>query len=203
MPSRPLINHRALRESRVLGCLILVAACGDLHVTAAGIQIKPTLTLGGWVPMKASGGVMAMGDLVLAGAGCVRCRHHSARAGSWVHGPRERRRLSGERSAGRNHSRRRLRGATVDGVGTAINLQPTGGGKAAITGNFIMIGSKVNAVVRALRESGIEVTSLRNHLLGEAPRLFFMHFRANDDVVKLARGLRAARDKTNSKRPTS
>ena len=86
------------------------------------------------------------------------------------------------------------------GLGTAINFQPTGGGKAAITGDFVMIGSEVNPVIRALRENGIEVTSLHNHLLNDEPRLFFMHFWANDDALELARGLRAALDKTNSRR---
>jgi hypothetical protein len=86
------------------------------------------------------------------------------------------------------------------GVATAINFQPTGGGKAAITGDFVMIASEVNPVIRALRENGIEVTALHSHMLGEEPRLFFMHFWANDDAVKLARGLRAALDKTNSAR---
>ena len=84
------------------------------------------------------------------------------------------------------------------GVATAINFQPTGGGKAAITGDFVMTASEVNPVSRALRENGIEVTALHSHMLGEEPRLFFMHFWANDDAVKLARGLRAALDKTNS-----
>jgi hypothetical protein len=86
------------------------------------------------------------------------------------------------------------------GVATAINFQPTGGGKAAITGDFVMIASEVNPVIRALRENGIEVTALHSHMLGEEPRLFFMHFWANDDALKLARGLRAALDKTNSAR---
>jgi hypothetical protein len=86
------------------------------------------------------------------------------------------------------------------GLGTAINFQPTVGGKAAITGDFVMVASEVNAVIRALRENGIEVTSLHNHLLNETPRLFFMHFWANDDAGKLARGLRAALDKTNSRK---
>jgi hypothetical protein len=86
------------------------------------------------------------------------------------------------------------------GLGTAINFQPTGGGKAAITGDFVMVASEVNAVIRALRDSGIEVTSLHNHLLTEEPRLFFMHFWANDDAMKLARGLRAALDRTNSRK---
>jgi biotin operon repressor len=86
------------------------------------------------------------------------------------------------------------------GLATAINFQTTGGGKAAITGDFVMIASEVNPVIRALRQNGIEVTSLHNHLLEEEPRLFFMHFWANDDAVKLARGLRAALDATSSQR---
>ncbi|HYP27537.1 MAG TPA: DUF1259 domain-containing protein [Blastocatellia bacterium] len=84
------------------------------------------------------------------------------------------------------------------GLATAINFQPTGGGKAAITGDFVMTASEVNPVIRALRENGIEVTALHSHMLSEEPRLFFMHFWANDDAVKLARGLKAALDKTNS-----
>jgi hypothetical protein len=84
------------------------------------------------------------------------------------------------------------------GVATGINFQPTGGGKAAITGDFVMIGREVNPVIKALRQSGIEVTALHSHMLDEQPRLFFMHFWANDDALKLAKGLRAALDQTNS-----
>jgi hypothetical protein len=86
------------------------------------------------------------------------------------------------------------------GVATAINFQPTGSGKAAITGDFVMIASEVNPVIRALQENGIEVTALHGHMLTETPRLFFMHFWGNDDALKLARGLRAALDQTNSRR---
>jgi hypothetical protein len=85
------------------------------------------------------------------------------------------------------------------GLATGINFQPTGGGKAAITGDFVMIGEEVNPVISALRSNGIEVTALHSHMIGEQPRLFFMHFWANDDALKLAKGLRAALDKTASK----
>jgi uncharacterized protein DUF1259 len=84
------------------------------------------------------------------------------------------------------------------GVATAINFQPTGAGKAAITGDFVLLASEVNPVIAALRANGIEVTALHSHMLDEEPRLFFMHFWANDDAVKLARGLKLALDKTNS-----
>ncbi len=84
------------------------------------------------------------------------------------------------------------------GVAIAINFQPTGGGKAAITGDFVLTGDEVNPVIKALRANGIEVTALHSHMLDEEPRLFFMHFWAVDDALKLARGLRAALDKTAS-----
>jgi hypothetical protein len=84
------------------------------------------------------------------------------------------------------------------GVATAIGFQPTGGGKAAITGDFVLAGDEVNPVIKALRENGIEVTAVHSHMLTEQPRLIFMHFWANDDAVKLAKGLRAALDKTAS-----
>ena len=81
------------------------------------------------------------------------------------------------------------------GSGIVINFQPTGGGKAAITGDFVLIASEVNPVLKALRENGIEVTALHSHMLDEQPRLFFMHYWANYDALKLAGGLRAALNK--------
>jgi hypothetical protein len=83
------------------------------------------------------------------------------------------------------------------GAATAINFQPTEGGKAAITGDFVMIGAEVNPVIKALLDNGIEVTAVHNHMLDDEPRLFFMHFWAHDDARKLAAGLRAALDKMN------
>jgi hypothetical protein len=88
------------------------------------------------------------------------------------------------------------------GVATGINFQPTGNGKAAITGDFVLAASEVNPVIRALRANGIEVTALHSHMLDEQPRLFFMHFWANDDALKLAKGVRAALDKTESAEAT-
>jgi hypothetical protein len=82
------------------------------------------------------------------------------------------------------------------GVAAAINFQPTGSGKAAITGDLVLLGREVNPVVRTLRANGIEVTAIHSHMLTEEPRLVFLHFWAHDDALKLARGLRAALDNT-------
>ena len=89
-------------------------------------------------------------------------------------------------------------GMPAMGGATGINFQPTGGGKAAITGDFVLIGSEVNDVVRTLKSNGIDVTAIHSHMLTEQPRIIFMHFWANDDALKLAKALRAALDKTAS-----
>lgn len=85
------------------------------------------------------------------------------------------------------------------GVAIAINFQPTGDGKAAITGDFVLTGEEVNPVIRAFRANGIDVTAIHSHMLDEQPRLFFVHFWANDDALKLAKGLREAIDKAATK----
>ena len=83
------------------------------------------------------------------------------------------------------------------GMATAINFQPTGNGRAAISGDFVLLSSEVNPVIRELRAGGIDVTALHSHMLDEEPRFFFMHFWANDDALELARTLRGAVDRTN------
>jgi Domain of Unknown Function (DUF1259) len=87
------------------------------------------------------------------------------------------------------------------GAATAIGFQPTSGGKAAITGDFVMTAEEVNPVIKVLRDNGIEVTALHSHMLTEQPRLFFMHFWANDNAAKLAKGLRSALDNMANAKP--
>jgi hypothetical protein len=86
------------------------------------------------------------------------------------------------------------------GVATAINIQPTGGGRAVVTGDFVLRSAEVNPVIRALRSHGIEVTALHSHMIDESPRLFFMHFWGDGEALAVARGLRSALDVTNSQR---
>src|SRR4051794_15871602 len=87
------------------------------------------------------------------------------------------------------------------GLATAINFQPTTKGRAVATGDFVLIASEVTPVLTELRGHGIEVTALHNHLVGEQPRLFFMHFWGNGDVASLAQGLRSALARMNLARP--
>ena len=83
------------------------------------------------------------------------------------------------------------------GTAIAINFQPLDDGKAATTGDFVLTAEEVNPVLRVLREHGIEVTALHNHMLADEPRLFFMHFWGVDEAGKLAAGLKAALGKVN------
>ncbi len=82
------------------------------------------------------------------------------------------------------------------GVANAINLQMVGS-KAAATGDFVLIGSEVNPVIKALVDHGIKITAIHSHMLFESPRLFFLHFWGYDDPENLAKGLKAALEKIN------
>ncbi|MCW3477850.1 DUF1259 domain-containing protein [Limobrevibacterium gyesilva] len=83
------------------------------------------------------------------------------------------------------------------GTAIAINFEPIGNGQAGVTGDFVLLASEVNPVLQALRQNGIEVTALHNHMLDERPRMFFVHFWAHDDAMKLALGLHAALERVN------
>ena len=87
---------------------------------------------------------------------------------------------------------------TAMGMATGINLQMDGN-LAATTGDFVLLADEVNPVIKALTENGIVVTAVHNHMLFDDPRLFMMHFWAVGDPEKIAIGLKAALDKTNSK----
>lgn len=89
------------------------------------------------------------------------------------------------------------------GVATGINFQPTGQGSAAITGDFVLLAKEVPLVIQALRKQGIDVTALHSHMLSDSPHLFFLHFWANANALKLAQGLRAALDQTKSVKATA
>jgi hypothetical protein len=84
------------------------------------------------------------------------------------------------------------------GVGTVINFQPLGSGKAAITGDFALAGAEVAPVSKTLRGKGIEVTAVHTHMTDDDPHLYYMHFWATGDATTLAQGLRAAVDLTHS-----
>lgn len=243
---------------------------GDMHVTVAGILVKPALALGSWVAFSGDEGKenMVMGDLVLAedevvpvmrrledgGVSVTALHNHLAMEVPRVmymhisaHGDPKKIALAirdaialtktpaAATSPANDNAPLELDTATIAkalgasgklnggvyqvsvprtdrisengieiplsmGVATAINFQPTGGGKAAVTGDFVMTAEEVNPVIRALTSHGIAVTAVHSHMLDETPRLFFMHYWANDNASELAAGLRAALDRMNVKK---
>ena len=80
------------------------------------------------------------------------------------------------------------------GMATTMNFQDSGPGEVATTGDFVMLASEVNRVVRALRDHSIDITSLHNHMMNGTPVLYFMHFWANDTPDKVAAGLKGGLD---------
>jgi len=182
------LHHHVLRESpRVV--YLHVHAHGDPVKIAQGLRAAVALT---GTPTATPAVSPSSGEIAIDTAGIARLLGVTGRINGGVYQvsiPRK----EIIRDGG-------IETPAVMGLATAINFQPTSGGKAAITGDFVLIASEVNPVIRAMRKNGIEVTSLHNHLLNDEPRLFFMHFWANDDALKLASALRAALDLTTSRR---
>jgi hypothetical protein len=90
-----------------------------------------------------------------------------------------------------------LHGRTVTpalGYGTPINIQLVGPDRAVATGDFTVLAAKVAPVFEALTAHGITATALHSHLVGEEPKLYYMHFWADGPVADVLRGLRAALD---------
>lgn len=185
------VHHHVTRESpRIL--YVHVHAHGD--PVAIATTVRSALDLTGTPPAAPAGSAPAAPAVDIDTTGVTAALGHAGRVngGVWqVNVPRQETIRSG--------------GMDVPpsmGLGTVINFQPTGGGRAAITGDYVLLGSEVNPVIKALIANGIEITSLHSHMLDEEPRLFFMHFWANADAVTLARGLRAALDLTRSETPS-
>lgn len=89
--------------------------------------------------------------------------------------------------------------APSEGVAEATNFQEAGPGKVATTGDFVLTSEEVNPVLSALLEHQIAVTALHSHMLGEQPRLFFMHFWGLGGTKAVAEGIRAALGKIKVK----
>jgi len=68
--------------------------------------------------------------------------------------------------------------------------------QAVVDGDFAMTADEVQPVMHALRAAGIHIVALHNHMIGEEPSYYFLHYWGNGDTVDLARGLRSALDIT-------
>lgn len=82
-------------------------------------------------------------------------------------------------------------------ISEEIAFQPIDTATAALIGELALEANEVDPVIRALSDSGIEVTAVHSHMLTEEPRLFYLHCWAVGDPETLARGMRAALDRVN------
>src|SRR3979411_1471131 len=65
---------------------------------------------------------------------------------------------------------------------------------AAFDGDFIMTAEEVQPVLRTLRKASLPVVALHNHMVGEHPSFYFVHFWAKGPTEELATGLKSALD---------
>lgn len=84
------------------------------------------------------------------------------------------------------------------GVAISMNFEDAGGGRVATTGDFVLIASEVGPVEQALRAHGLDVTALHHHMLGDEPRLYYMHFWSVQNPTAIAAGLKAALSHVNT-----
>ena len=69
--------------------------------------------------------------------------------------------------------------------------------RAVVDGDFAMLESELQPVLKALRRSGILIVAIHQHMTGEQPPILFLHYWGVGPAVELARGLRAALDQTH------
>jgi hypothetical protein len=68
--------------------------------------------------------------------------------------------------------------------------------RAVVDGDFAMLETELQPVLKALRGAGIDIVAIHQHMTGEQPRILFLHYWGVGSTQELARGLRAALDRT-------
>jgi hypothetical protein len=68
--------------------------------------------------------------------------------------------------------------------------------QAVVDGDFAMLESELQGVLKALRTAKIDVVAIHQHMSGEQPRVLFLHYWGVGRTVELARGIKSALDKT-------
>jgi hypothetical protein len=69
--------------------------------------------------------------------------------------------------------------------------------KAVVDGDFAMREAELQNVLKTLRKAGINVVAIHQHMVGEEPRIMFLHYWGIAPASDLAKGLRAALDATH------
>jgi hypothetical protein len=72
--------------------------------------------------------------------------------------------------------------------------------KAVVDGDFAMLESELQEVLKTLRRNNINVVAIHNHMTMESPRIIFLHFWGIGSTQELAKGIKEALDTQNKKR---
>jgi hypothetical protein len=70
---------------------------------------------------------------------------------------------------------------------------------AVVDGDFAMYEQEVQTVLKTLRQAGINIVAIHNHMIMESPRVIFLHFWGIGKTTYLAKGLKAAMDTQKNK----
>ena len=90
-----------------------------------------------------------------------------------------------------------MHGMTVvpaQGYGTPINVQMVDAARYVATGDFSVLEDRVQPVISALAKNGITATAVHSHMIGETPKIYYIHFWADGAPTAVLSGLRAALD---------
>ena len=68
--------------------------------------------------------------------------------------------------------------------------------RAVVDGDVAMLESELQPVLKALRGAGINVVAIHQHMVGEEPRIVFLHYWGIGPTEALAKTLKSALDKT-------
>ncbi len=71
-----------------------------------------------------------------------------------------------------------------------------GDDNAVVDGDFAVTESELQAVLKALRSSGINVVAIHHHMTGESPRILFLHYWGRGRASDLAGAVKKALDLT-------
>jgi hypothetical protein len=82
----------------------------------------------------------------------------------------------------------------AQGYGTPINIQMVTPERYVATGDFSVVEARTAPVISALADGGIAATAMHSHLVGESPRVYYIHFWADGAPAKVLAGLRKAMD---------
>jgi hypothetical protein len=86
------------------------------------------------------------------------------------------------------------------GYASPVSVQRVSDGRAVATGDFAVAADRVEPVLAALAAHGMTATAVHTHLLGERPRLYYVHFWADGPLAELVTGLRAVLDAARRRR---